>query len=90
MNADEQAIRNLVAQWHQATAARDVETILGLMAEDVVCPVAGQAPMKAWVAFEKTLRALLSCHRVESTSDIQEVQAFSSRRLRTSPEMEMG
>ena len=36
MNADEQTIRNLVAQWHRATAAGVVDTVLGLMSEDVV------------------------------------------------------
>ena len=74
MNADEQAIRNLVAQWHIATAAGDVETVLDLMAEDVVFLVAGQPPMKGRGTFEKGLRDLLSLHRVESTSEIQEVR----------------
>ncbi len=74
MNADEQAIRNLVAQWHIATAAGDVETVLDLMAEDVVFLVAGQPPMKGRGTFEKGLRDLLSSHRVESTSEIEEVR----------------
>ena len=73
MNTEEQAIRRLVAQWHSATAAGDVETVLGLMAEDVVFLVPGQAPMKGRSAFEKGLRGLLTSHRLESTSDIQEV-----------------
>ena len=74
MNADEQAIRNLVAQWHRATAAGDVDTILGLMAEDVVFLVAGKVPIKGRVAFEQGLRGLLKTHRVESSGDVQEVQ----------------
>jgi len=73
MNPDEQAIRNLVAQWHAATAAGDVDAILPLMAEDVVFLIAGQPPMKGRSVFEKGLRALLASHRVESTGDIQEV-----------------
>jgi len=32
MSSDEQAIRGLVALWHSATAAGDVDTVLGLMA----------------------------------------------------------
>ena len=36
MTSDEQAIRRLVALWHSATAAGDVDTVLGLMADDVV------------------------------------------------------
>lgn len=74
MNSDEQAIRALVAKWHGATAAGDVETVLGLMAEDVVFLVAGQAPMKGRGAFEKGLRGLLVTHRIESTGLVQEVE----------------
>ncbi len=73
MNTDEQAIRRLVAQWHSATAAGDVETVLGLMAEDVVFLVPGQPPMKGRSTFANGLRGLLTSHRLESTSDIQEV-----------------
>jgi uncharacterized protein (TIGR02246 family) len=41
MNADEQAIRDLVASWHRATAAGDVDAVLALMADDVIFLVAG-------------------------------------------------
>ena len=75
MDADEQAIRPLVAQWHSATAAGDVETVLGLMAADVVFLVSGQPPMTGRNTFEKGLRGLLTTHRLESTCDIQEVYA---------------
>jgi len=75
MNIDEQAIRRLVAQWHSATAAGDVETVLGLMAADVVFLVSGQPPMTGRNTFEKGLRGLLTTHRLESTCDIQEVYA---------------
>ena len=74
MNADEQAIRNLVAQWHTATAAGDVAAVLSLMAEDVVFLVAGQPPMKGRSTFETGLRALLAAHRIESTNEVQEVE----------------
>jgi uncharacterized protein (TIGR02246 family) len=73
MNIDEQAIRRLVAQWHSATAAGDVDTVLRLMAEDVVFLVPGQPPMTGRNTFEKGLRGLLISHRLESTSEIQEV-----------------
>jgi uncharacterized protein (TIGR02246 family) len=75
MDADEQAIRRLVAQWHSATAAGDVETVLGLMAADVVFLVPGQPPMTGRNTFERGLRGLLTTHRLESTCDIQEVYA---------------
>ena len=74
MKADEQAIRHLVAQWHRATAAGDVDTVLGLMAEDVVFLVAGKPQMKGRGTFEKGLRGLLKSHRVESSGDVQEVR----------------
>ncbi len=74
MSTDEQAIRNLVALWHEATAAGDVDAVLGLMVEDVVFLVVGHPPMRGRSTFERGLRGLLSQHRVESTSDIQEVE----------------
>ena len=74
MTSDEQAIRDLVALWHRATAAGDVDTVLGLMTEDAVFLVAGQPPMRGRSAFESGLRKLLGAHRIESTADIQEVQ----------------
>ena len=73
MTPDEQAIRNLVALWHSATAAGDVETVLGLMAEDVVFLVAGRPSIRGRGSFESGLRRLLTTHRIESTGDVQEV-----------------
>jgi uncharacterized protein (TIGR02246 family) len=74
MNADEQAIRNLVTRWHAATATGDVDTILGLMSEDVVFLVPGKPPVKGRSTFEKELRGLLKSHRITSSGDVQEVK----------------
>ena len=74
MSSDEQAIRNLVVEWHRATAAGDVDAVLRLMAEDVVFLVAGRPPMKGRRQFEQGLRGLLTSHRIESTSEIQEIE----------------
>lgn len=74
MNTSEQAIRTLVAEWHRATAAGDVESVLQLMAEDVVFLVAGRPPMKGRSTFEKGLRGLLASHHIASTSEVQEVE----------------
>jgi len=74
MTSDEKAIRDLVARWHSATAADDVDTVLGLMAEDVVFLVVGHAPMRGRSAFESGLRKLLRPHRVESTGEVQEIE----------------
>jgi uncharacterized protein (TIGR02246 family) len=75
LSPDEQAIRNLIALWHRATAAGDVETILGLMSEDAIFLVAGSPPLRGRTIFEKGLRGLLKSHRIESTAEIQEVAA---------------
>lgn len=74
MTSDEQAIRDLVALWHSATASGAVETVLGLMAEDVVFLVAGHPPMRGRASFESGLRKLLTTHRIESTGEVQEVE----------------
>ena len=74
MNTDERAIRDLVALWHSATAKGDVDTVLSLMAEDVVFLVAGKPPMRGRSSFEQGLRALLTQHRIESTGDVQEIE----------------
>ena len=78
MNADERAIRALVGLWHGATAAGDVDTVLGLMAEDAVFLVAGQPPMRGRKSFENGLRHLLTRSRIESTAEIEEVDISGS------------
>jgi len=74
MSTDEAAIRDLVAIWHSATAKGDVDTVLGLMAADVVFLVPGKEPMRGRGAFEQSLRGLLKQHRIESSADIQEIE----------------
>jgi hypothetical protein len=44
---DEQAIRQLVTSWLEASKAGDTEKVLSLMADDVVFLVTGQPPMDA-------------------------------------------
>jgi uncharacterized protein (TIGR02246 family) len=36
MGEDERAIRELIATWMRASAAGDLDTVLGLMSDDVV------------------------------------------------------
>ncbi len=74
MKSDEQAIRSLIALWHSATAAADVDTVLGLMSEDAVFLVAGHPPMRGRDMFEHGLRQILATHRIESSGDIVEVE----------------
>ena len=71
---DEQAIREVVASWHRATAAGDVETVLNLMSEDVIFLVAGHPPMRGRSSFERGLRSLLAQRRIESTGEVQEIE----------------
>jgi len=73
MHADEQAIRQLVTQWHQATAAGDVEAVAPLMSDDAVFLTPGGAPLRGRGAFVAQLRQLLASHRIESAGDVQEV-----------------
>ena len=72
--SDEQAIRDLVAEWTRATLAAEVERILPLMTEDVEFYVPGQPTMRGRAAFEKGVRAVLASHRVESHADVQQVE----------------
>ena len=51
MQSDEQEIRHLVTTWMTATKAGDIETVLSLMAEDVVFLLPGQPPMTGKSAF---------------------------------------
>jgi uncharacterized protein (TIGR02246 family) len=46
MQNDEQEIRQLVSTWMAASKAGDVETVLSLMADDVVFLVPGQPVMR--------------------------------------------
>jgi uncharacterized protein (TIGR02246 family) len=73
VTTDEQSIRNLIALWHSATAAGDVDTVLDLMTDDVVFLSAGQPPMRGRETFATGLRGLLSHRRIESTFEVQEI-----------------
>lgn len=72
--SDEQAIRDLVAEWSRATLAADVDRILPLMTEDVEFHVCGQPAMRGRAAFEKGVRAVLATHRVESHAEVRQVE----------------
>ena len=70
---DEQAIRNLMAEWHRYTAAEDVSSLLKLMSEDVVFLTPGHPPMRGRDGFGDAFLAALKNVRIESTGDIQEL-----------------
>jgi uncharacterized protein (TIGR02246 family) len=78
MQSDEQEIRQLVATWMKATKAGDMDTVLSLMAEDVVFLVTGQPPMIGKAAFAAAAKAQ-SDHappQFDGNSNIQEIEVF--------------
>ena len=78
MQSDEQEIRQLVRTWMEASKAGDLQTVLGLMADDVVFLVAGRPPMVGRKAFEEASRAIEGAGRpeFEGTSEIQEIRVL--------------
>src|SRR3954469_1262243 len=78
MSNDEQEIRQLVTTWIEATKAGDTETVLSLMADDVVFLVTGQPPMIGKAAFAAAMRAQSGQGRpqFEGESEIQEIQVL--------------
>lgn len=75
MSGDEQEIRQLVSTWMEASMAGDVDTVLSLMADDVVFLVPGQPPMgKAGFAEAARAQGGPEAPRFDGTSEIQEIQ----------------
>ena len=72
MNADEQAIRELIATWMRASMAGDTDTVLSLMADDAVFMVAGQEPFgkAAFATAAERMRGM----RLEGTAEVRELQ----------------
>jgi uncharacterized protein (TIGR02246 family) len=76
MQDDEVQIRHLVDTWMAATRTGDTETVLSLMADDVVFLVAGLEPFgKARFAEAAKSQAGASV-RFEGSSEVLEVQVF--------------
>jgi uncharacterized protein (TIGR02246 family) len=78
MGSDEQEIRQLVATWIEATKTGDIDTVLSLMADDVVFLVTGQPPMIGKAAFAAAMRAQAAQGRpqFDGKSEIQEAQVL--------------
>jgi uncharacterized protein (TIGR02246 family) len=74
MSGDEKAIRELVAAWMAASKAGDLDTVLSLMADDVVFMVPGREPFGK-EEFAAASRAMTDV-RIEGASDIQEIEVF--------------
>ena len=71
MTDDERAIRELVATWMTASQAGDIDTVLGLMTDDVVFMVPGREPFgkEAFAAASQAMSGV----RMEGSSDIREL-----------------
>jgi uncharacterized protein (TIGR02246 family) len=69
---DEEAIRNLITTWQEASRAGNLPKLLDLMTEDVVFLTPGQAPMRK-DAFAKGFETIIQQMDMDSSSDIQEI-----------------
>ena len=78
MQNDEREIRHLVATWMTATKAGDVETVLSLMAEDVVFLIPGRPPMIGKAAFAAASQAQSNqgAPQFDGASEIQEIKVL--------------
>jgi uncharacterized protein (TIGR02246 family) len=74
MTADERAIRGVVEKWLAASRSGDVETVLGLMSEDVIFMVPGQKPFgkKEFAAASAKIREF----KFEGSGNIEELQVL--------------
>jgi uncharacterized protein (TIGR02246 family) len=75
MQSDEQAIRNLIATWLEASKSQDNEKVLSLMAEDAVFLQPGQPPMRGRCGFAAAQKGLVDVE-IDATADIQEIKVF--------------
>ena len=71
---DEQQIRDLIATWLRVSAEGDINTILPLMAEDVVFLIPGQPPMRGRDAFAASFAGWQGKFRLETNCVIQEIE----------------
>ncbi len=74
MTDDETAIRNLVDTWMKASQAGDIDTVLSLMADDVVFMVPGREPFGKEV-FRNQSSAMKDM-RMEGTNEIRELKVI--------------
>jgi len=74
MNADERAIRDLVATWMKASQAGDLATVLSLMTDDVIFMVPGREPFgkEAFAAASQGMKDV----RMQGTSEIKELKVL--------------
>jgi uncharacterized protein (TIGR02246 family) len=74
MTDDEQAIRELVSTWMKASEVGDINTVLSLMADDVVFMVPGREPFGK-EEFRAALEQMKNV-RLAGASDIREIKVL--------------
>lgn len=75
MTQDEQAMRDLVATWMEATKRGDTETVLSLMADDVVFMTQGREPFGK-EEFARLAREQGEEMRLDAAGDIAELNVI--------------
>jgi len=73
MSTEENAIREVIASWLRASKSGDTDTVLGLMAEDVVFLQPGQPPMRGRSGFAAAQKAMGDVG-IDASSEIQEIR----------------
>jgi uncharacterized protein (TIGR02246 family) len=69
---EEQKIRDFIADWARASEAGDLDTLLGMMAEDVVFLTAGNPPMSR-ADFASGFSNIVKNFRFTANPDIQQI-----------------
>lgn len=75
MTHDEEAIRELVATWMEATKRSDTEAVLSLMADDVVFMIPGHEPFGKQEFASLASEQMEGVH-LEATGDIVELKVL--------------
>jgi uncharacterized protein (TIGR02246 family) len=70
---DEIQIREVIGTWLKASAENDLDTLLGLMTEDVVFLLPGREPMCGRDGFAAASRGRPANMKIEGKPDIQEI-----------------
>ena len=73
MPTNEDAIRQLVATWIDASRAGDTDKVLSLMTDEVVFLTPGHPPMRGKAAFAASLASVKSFD-IQARSEIEEIQ----------------
>src|SRR5437899_2441617 len=71
MTDDERAIRELVATWMTASEAGNIDTVLGLMTDDVLFMIPGREPFgkEAFAAASRSMAGV----RMQGSNDLREL-----------------